>query len=108
MYSRVPKIGPKITIINADKNWNHIDQLRALESFMVQINAMIRSTEMIIDARNRMGLFNIVPKNHSEDVRGFHITSVIAQFHSSISIVACANCPVSINFTKNIKCLFNT
>lgn len=85
-----------------------MDELRALASLIVQINAIIQSIEMIIADRNRIGLCNMVPKNHSEDVRGFHIMSVIVQFHSSISIVACANSPVSINFEKNIKCLFNT
>ena len=80
----------------ADKHWNQNDELRALASLITQISADIRIRNIIIALHSRMSLWNIVEKNHSEEVKGFHITSVISPLHSSTFIAAWANSPVSI------------
>ena len=95
MYNKSQNIGPKIITINADISKNRRDELRALESFIVRISAISRKNEIIIAHRNRIGLFNIVSKNHSLEFIGFQITSVISQLQSIMSITACVTCPVS-------------
>ena len=96
MYNKSQNTGPKIITINADRSRNRIDELRALESFMVRIRAISRKNEMTIANRNRIGLFTTVSKNDSDEERGFQITSVISQLQSIMSIATWANCPVSI------------
>jgi len=96
IYNKTPNIGPKIITNNTDNNWNRNDELRALESLAVQIIAIIRKKHTIKVDRNRIGLWKIVVKNHSDDEKGFQITSVMSPLHSNIAIVACANSPVSI------------
>jgi len=94
-YNRIQKIGPKIITINADKIWNNIDELRAFESFTARINAIIRKNETTITNHNRIVLFSIVSKNHSVEVIGFQITSVMSQLQSIMFIATWASCPVS-------------
>jgi hypothetical protein len=96
MYNKSQNTGPKIITINADKIWNNIDELRAFESFIVRIKAISRKNEITKTNRNRIGLFIIESKNHSEEDNGFHIASAISQLQSIISIATWANCPVSI------------
>ena len=43
---------------------------------------------------------SIVLKNHSMEEKGFQITSVISQLHSSTLMATCANSPVSIVLQK--------
>ena len=86
IYNKSQNIGPKIITINADRSRNRMDELRALESFMVRIRAISRKNEIVIANRNRTGLFIIVSKNHSEEESGFHIASTISQLQSIISI----------------------
>ena len=86
MYNNSQNIGPKIVTINADIIRNQNDELRALESFIVRIKAMIRKNEIAIANRNRTGLFTIESKNHSDEERGFHIASTISQLQSIMSM----------------------
>lgn len=86
MYNKSQNIGPKIITINADISKNRRDELRALESFIVRISAISRKNEMTIANRNRIGLFTIESKNHSDEERGFHIASTISQLQSIMSI----------------------
>jgi len=85
---------------NADNNRNRNDELRALASFMVQINIANRSKNITKAVRNRKELSRIVLKNHSTDVKGFQITSVIFQLHSIIFMAVCAKSPVSMILQK--------
>lgn len=88
MYSNSPKIGVKPTIKNAASSWNQIDELRALASFIVRINIANRNNDIDMAAQNRKELCKIVPKIHSDEVRGFQIISVIFQLHSIIFMAA--------------------
>ena len=94
------KIGVNAIIKNMANNWNPRDELRAFESFITQIKTASRNRKIIIAVRNRKELCMIVFKNHSDEVRGFQITSTISQLHSNIFIAACANSPVSIILQK--------
>ena len=88
IYSRSQRIGVNPTIRNTANNWNRNDELRALASFIVQINIVSRSKAIIIAAQNRKELCKIVLKIHSDEVSGFQIISAISQLHSSIFIAA--------------------
>ena len=86
IYSSSQRIGVKPTTKNAANNWNQIDELRALASFMVRISIANRSIAIIKAAQNRKELCKIVPKIHSEEVNGFQMTSVMSQLHSIMFI----------------------
>ena len=87
-------------INNTDNNWNQNDELRALASFIVRIKIANRTKNIIIAVRNQKELCKIVLKIHSDDVKGFQITSVISQLHSSMFTAAWAKSPVSMILQK--------
>ena len=100
IYSKSQITGVNHIIKKADNNRNRNDELRALASFIVQINMANHNKNIISAVQNRKELSRIVLKNHSADVNGFQITSVISQLHSKISMAVCANCPVSMILQK--------
>ena len=95
IYSNSQKTGVNPMINTTDNNWNQNDELRALASFMVRIKTDNRTKKMIMAARNQKELCKIVLKTHSDEVKGFQITSLISQLHSSIFMAVCAKSPVS-------------
>ena len=95
MYNNSQKTGVNPMINNTDNNWNQNDELRALASFIVRIKIANRTKNIIIAVRNQKELCKIVLKIHSDDVKGFQITSVISQLHSSMFTAAWAKSPVS-------------
>ena len=94
IYKISQKIGVNAIINNTANNWNQNDELRAFESLITQIKIANRSKNIIIAVRNRNELCKIVLKIHSDDVKGFQITSEISQLHSSMFTAACAKSPV--------------
>ena len=98
------KTGVNAIINSTANNWNQNDELRAFESLTTQISTANRNKKIIIAVQNRKELCKIVLKIHSDEVKGFQITSVISPLHSIIFIAACANSPVSIILQKYIKC----
>jgi hypothetical protein len=108
MYSISQKIGVNAMINSTANNWNQKDELRAFESLITQISTANRSKNITIAVRNRKELCKIVLKIHSDEVKGFQITSAMSQLHSIIFIAACANSPVSIISQKKYKMFFNT
>ena len=82
-------------INTTDNNWNQNDELRALASFMVRIRTDNRIKKMIMAVRNQKELCKIVLKTHSDEVKGFQITSLISQLHSNIFMAVCAKSQVS-------------
>jgi len=95
IYSNSQKTGVNPMINTTDNNWNQNDELRALASFMVRIKTDNRTKKMIMAVRNQKELCKIVLKTHSDEVKGFQITSLISQLHSSIFMAVCAKSPVS-------------
>lgn len=95
IYSNSQKTGVNPMINTTDNNWNQNDELRALASFMVRIKTDNRTKKMIMAARNQKELCKIVLKTHSDEVKGFQITSLKSQLHSSIFMAVCAKSPVS-------------
>ena len=80
----------------ADKKWKKKDWLRAQESLIVRIRAIIRKKKIIIAVQSRTLLCKIISRNQLFDVKGFSIKSCIVQLHSKILIAACAISQVSI------------
>ena len=95
IYSSSQKTGVNPMINTTDNNWNQNDELRALASFMVRIRTDNRIKKMIMAVRNQKELCKIVLKTHSDEVKGFQITSLISQLHSSIFMAVCAKSQVS-------------
>jgi hypothetical protein len=50
--------------------------------------------------RNQKELCKIVFKIHSDEVKGFQMTLVISQLHSSMFMAVCAKSPVSMILQK--------
>lgn len=96
IYNKIQKMGVNNSIIITDNNWNQNDELRALESFITQINVAIQIKKIIIAHQSRILLWNIVEKNHSVEENGFHNVSHIFSLHSNMLIAVCVNSPVSI------------
>ena len=84
IYSIVPKTGVNKTIKLADNNQNRNDELREFASFITQISVAIHIKNIVKADQNRTELSKIVSKNHSDEVRGFQITSTISQLHSKM------------------------
>ncbi len=74
-----------------------------MESLITRTNMANRNRKITIAHRNRTELSIIALKNHSEDVKGFHIVSMISQLHSNIFIAVWVNSHVSITIQKTYK-----
>ena len=86
MYKGNQIIGVSAIIINADKNWNQNDELRAVESFITRIKIRNRIKNIAIAIQNRMELFKITLSIQSADVKGFSTISHKFQLHCKAAI----------------------